>query len=379
MLHSSNLQKRQAAIIPLQTGPGPGPSSTGMCLSRLESLPTELIQIIFFECLNLSLPRASPTIAAALSSFYVKYRLFLIAFSSAHWQLQYKRDLLNALFSYPEIDQLQTRILELRWMTLDFFYQCIPIYLEKELRDRYAVGEIDGEPAFSLTNEIAAKILRAAHQINGTEDLRQYYHTQTNCWFGTKRYLIGMALPDGQMTLHGPQYRYRPAWLYERMFSCLRDCRVPQKLLRGHWTDAKSHFLEIVTRGFATVNWTERRSGEAVDLGFREALKEHNTRVVRIFTSENDDAFSKLIDLDFDEYGTNAPRIFDTIGLGFKPTKTHLRLAAINYDCPLEILSMIMEAGHLQYCLRHDHALNAWARWKGQERDLRREWLLEYF
>ena len=49
-------------------------------LSNLESLPVELIEKIFLYSLNTNLPRASPHLAAALSSEQIYRLLILLAF-----------------------------------------------------------------------------------------------------------------------------------------------------------------------------------------------------------------------------------------------------------------------------------------------------------
>lgn len=55
--------------------------------SNLEKLPTELLEEVFFYCMNLNLPRSSPVIGGKLSSQALYYRLTLIAFGPT-WDRQ---------------------------------------------------------------------------------------------------------------------------------------------------------------------------------------------------------------------------------------------------------------------------------------------------
>lgn len=49
-------------------------------MSQLERLPTELLEDVFFYCLNISLPRSSPVIAGKLSSSSVYTKIVDVAF-----------------------------------------------------------------------------------------------------------------------------------------------------------------------------------------------------------------------------------------------------------------------------------------------------------
>ena len=49
-------------------------------MSRLEKLPTELLEKVFLYCFNLDLPRASPVIGGKLSSDHIYMRTMIKAF-----------------------------------------------------------------------------------------------------------------------------------------------------------------------------------------------------------------------------------------------------------------------------------------------------------
>lgn len=60
-------------------------------MSSLEKLPTELLQDIFFCCMNLDLPRSSPIIGGKLSSESVYTQTILAAFEET-WETYYKTE-----------------------------------------------------------------------------------------------------------------------------------------------------------------------------------------------------------------------------------------------------------------------------------------------
>lgn len=99
-------------------------------LSRLESLPMELIQKIFFHALEFNMPLASPSLTASLSSQAIYKSLVLLAFSGHNFDQEmdlFDDGSLPVNFSGVEKEGmlcLQDAILKCRWSTLDLFWQC---------------------------------------------------------------------------------------------------------------------------------------------------------------------------------------------------------------------------------------------------------------
>ncbi|TKA64090.1 hypothetical protein B0A49_07843 [Cryomyces minteri] len=128
-------------------------------LSRLEQLPTEIIQTIFFYSLNIDLPRSSYHIAAQLSSQYVYSRLLVRA-------LYDPPDNHDGAIAEPRVTTpdprseevretdatLQTRLFTCRWMTWstlrDFLLQAymwhsgLCTHPEKHCRDTEEMEEL---------------------------------------------------------------------------------------------------------------------------------------------------------------------------------------------------------------------------------------------
>ncbi|PGH11788.1 hypothetical protein AJ79_04689 [Helicocarpus griseus UAMH5409] len=108
----------------------------------LERLPIELIQKIFFECLEVNLPRASLPIALALSNEAIFTWLIRLAFSSnnesARTGFFTKLYLPFDYFSLTASERavLQTEILKCRWCSLPLMRKCQREHVEHVLRQK---------------------------------------------------------------------------------------------------------------------------------------------------------------------------------------------------------------------------------------------------
>ena len=74
-------------------------------MSNLEKLPTELVEKVFFYCMNLDLPRSSPVIGAKLCSESVYSRTILAAFDET-WDFWYGRSLTTSDEGYPQVNPM---------------------------------------------------------------------------------------------------------------------------------------------------------------------------------------------------------------------------------------------------------------------------------
>jgi hypothetical protein len=114
-------------------------------MSFLEKLPTELLEKVFLYCMNLELPRASPVIAAKLSSDIVYLHTIISAFGPTwdRWHGRRKRflglkgrepDKINDTFEGDP--KLQSAILSLRWATLSRLLGAKDTWVKKNGQDR---------------------------------------------------------------------------------------------------------------------------------------------------------------------------------------------------------------------------------------------------
>lgn len=365
-----------------------GKSCSAPVLSHLERLPIEVLQMIFLECLNISLPQASPKLGSNLSSFYIKSQLFFKAFSSENFTLRRGDQLMRSSKSSAAIAKLQSSILQFRWMTLDFLHQCIPLYLEKEFHRIIRLSHLKHSYetlTSSLSKETTPKLTTDQHDVKSRMrmEIGSYNGVHQQWRFGTSDLFVSIISPHGWVNLHLP---LESEWLQGRMLQCEKDCLIPEKLLRGPWTPSQCEFLESLIHAGATIDWIGSTAGEVADLGFQDALKEQSMRAIRILTQPFDCSRDRQYHAEsrsrlFRRYG---PSMLSPTspGLGFRPTSRHLKLAAVNYDCSLEIIKLVKFAGRFDLVAntnRADWALFAWAEQKKSEGDARGLWLSNQF
>jgi len=286
---SGKLQKAIHRSTP-KGSPNPTMSEPVRELSLLERLPTELLQHIFLQSLNLNLPRASPILNSALSGPHVKMLLVFKVFSSdSSRALEHSTELLNILDTKQEIAKLQTAILRLKWMTLDFLHQCIRVFLVKTLLRRFRELELNWRTGDKPTEATVTQVLEEAYERNSLGFGDEFLDLHSYTWDVSNqiRVVLGIGLRDGLITLQvytskdGPNLRAINSYRW-RLLVCLGECRIPDKLLHGPWTDARCDFLDVVTRGGSSVDWVNTTSGEVADVGLKEALLEQNYRAVQL-------------------------------------------------------------------------------------------------
>ncbi|KAI9838871.1 MAG: hypothetical protein M1819_004078 [Sarea resinae] len=195
-------------------------------LSLLEQLPTELLHDIFFHALNLDLPLASPHLASRLSSEHLYIKLLLFAFPGRLEDVDWDLDEI-----YLRTD-LQTRILQCKWMTRDLLRKCGQLYEERVARAQ------------------------------GRTTTGVYY--DSGCYYDPGYYFDPEPelpyWPVCHVPVNDEEYYIR--------------CCVPEKLLHGPWTDDKVTFLSILVQGGATVDLENTTASEVMLEGLEDAIRE---------------------------------------------------------------------------------------------------------
>lgn len=235
-------------------------------LSRLENLPTELIQKIFFECLEINLPRASLTIAGALSNETIYTWLIRLAFSSdnegsrtgffTHSFLPFDYYSLNS----TQRADLQTAILECRWCTLPLMRKCQKQYLEHAIQQKCSdliFSEQDRAKLEDLEGSLrgAEHIDRAPNGRRGKGDLivtasRPNSSSSASTGSGQGKVDVKVALWFNfgalQIREHSPVYYETDVF---RLPCCnlMEPCRIPDKLLSPPWSSEKLEFLSLLS------------------------------------------------------------------------------------------------------------------------------------
>ena len=369
-------------------------------LSSLERLPVELLETIFFYCLNPSLPQASIALGQKLNSMRVKSQLVLRTLSSPY-SFEYPCAVSDVFPTLQEQAKAQSAILRLPWVTLPFFRQLIPDYIVhtiiRELGARRLRWMGDGPMVTKESEPVIRQYLEdnaARFDHAGTKHfgLPAYWEIKWHEISIQQEIILGIGLRDGLVTLRErettPWHPYGSAYAPEaphfsrwRICGGVEGCQIPEKLLRGPWSDEKCEFLELVIRGNAEVDRVNSTSGEVAEQGFWEAIEEHNARAVRALVARIGPR-GRPVDAERTWYPilhTNeiSPGYRDSIyredpirkGVGIVPRQEHLR-KTLEEGCPKDVLSALLGAAEVSFDLT-DQEIELWVLQGEKVRDIR--------
>ncbi|KAF7597350.1 hypothetical protein BBP40_006291 [Aspergillus hancockii] len=249
-------------------------------LSRLESLPVELIEKIFLYSLNANLPRASPSLAARVSSERVYRALILLAFwndadgpesNGAGEIARILRPLDYVPIGFDERAELQRTILRCRWCTVDRLLSRFPDLMELAIqRYWFRAGII-------MSDDQEGNLARflAREEGEGGEDggMRSFEGTDKH----NNRYTLSVSpLVFITVTCHDAD-----AVATHRIIGVTE---FPERLLKGEdgFTSEVIAYLEILRLacGFNSTELMETQIAvprDALQKGIHSALVEHNS------------------------------------------------------------------------------------------------------
>ena len=367
-------------------------------LSRLESLPTEILEAIFFFTITLSfdsaflnLPRASVPLGSKLSSDYVRKELFLRMCSDPQPTKTHKHYQALAEF-HKEHARTQSWILRQQWFTHDFVRHCIPDYLVsvvlRELK-KQRLNWLNQDEAF-MKVDLELTIRRYIQDnlenppLSLSSPNADYIEHQWTEPVPSKRHIIlGLSPSTGSVSLiiyhngnpplngsEGPENpHFHRRW---RIFSLNSATQIPSHLLHGPWTAPKIKLLELLICGGASVDWIRTTAGEVAERGFCDALQESNARALRaLCICDNDAIPGKRKDASY----TLSP----SRGVGVIPSQKHL-LVAIDHGCQEDVVETLLNAPESQCDLQdvqvvkriHEMEQRGWlerATWLAERRD----------
>lgn len=274
--------------------------------SVLERLPTELLEDIFFRCLNLSLPRASLALGQQLASYHVKSKLYAIAFSGVARKPddEYGGHSLEAEGFLSEVlktredergatTKFQSDILALRWLTPTFFrHQMDRLLIKKTVM---AFNELDVEwiksenataessSSESLT-EAMTEFCKAARC--RTDSVFSRIDAESGRWcYETNQEEVSFNLSLHQSFPHCVTIRvYTPGLncrlrrrviSFRQLLYCLEGCRVPQKLLHEPWSIPKCAMLAQLSKAGCRLDKSgSTTDDEVASQGLKDAIAE---------------------------------------------------------------------------------------------------------
>ncbi|KAG9699882.1 hypothetical protein KCU95_g1210, partial [Aureobasidium melanogenum] len=201
-------------------------------LSKFEQLPTELVQVIFQCCNNISLPLSSYVFARDLSyrNTYLRFAIDTLSRDSASED----RAADAAAVS---------RMLQCKWMTWDLFKDTV-----QEIHRRRSPPSRSSSPSDSDTDE------------SGNDQ-------------------------DEAPTLPVPNFSHphnQPRLPYLNLFSLVQ---LPQSLLHEPWTTPKLEFLKYLIWSGCSIDWTSSSRGETAIAGLSTAISAHSYTAVALLCS----------------------------------------------------------------------------------------------
>ncbi|KAJ5180164.1 hypothetical protein N7492_003374 [Penicillium capsulatum] len=240
---------------------------TDYSCSRLESLPVEIVQLIFLYSLEINLPRASPQLGRALSNPVLYTWLIRLAFSSANPGS--REGFFTPDFLPPPLDfwalsleqrqKLQTSLLACRWCTLPFMRRCQREYVDHAIRRKC------GNLVFTPDNRTVLSNLghrfhdlgdcdRAENGRRGKGDLVIPAQLEAKSRRSSSRSIdrkVAIWFHFGAVQIRQPNEIYYESDLFRLPSSvAIGPGRIPDKVLREPWSDAQFEFLQLLAPDF---------------------------------------------------------------------------------------------------------------------------------
>lgn len=244
----------------------PDPLTNQPC-SRLESLPVEIIQLIFLHSLEINLPRASPHLSRALSNPVLYTWLIRLVFSSANPGSRegfFTPDFLPPPLdfwglSWQQRQHLQTTLLACRWCTLPLLRKCQREYVEHAIR-RKCAGLVFAPDDRILLSNLGSRFENlqdcdiAADGRRGKGDLVIPARLPEEAGGSSSRSVdrkVAIWFHLGAFQIREPSDVYYENDMFRLPCSVvIGPGRIPDKVLRSPWSDTQFEFLQLLCTDF---------------------------------------------------------------------------------------------------------------------------------
>ncbi|KAL8945993.1 MAG: hypothetical protein Q9222_007552 [Ikaeria aurantiellina] len=342
--------------------------------SGLEYLPVEIIESIFFYCLEFNLPRASLKLGRALSSTHIKNSVLRIIVKDPYEQ--------NLLGRQPgEIGEMQSALLRCRWFdhltfarvlnevrlnTLAAFFQAPQLIMSDkitpmEISQTAIIGP--GCPVSDISTSSIANFLESL-QDEGNEHGERPWKWVADSNRGFSLLLTkypGRIILIGYNTL-GDSDLVDFQLMCE--FEFAYGCQIPTKVLHGPWTSTKIDFLSNLMNARAGLGWETSSNGEEAERSLNEAIVHANIPLLNVLTQRPRHLNASMKDGD------------PTCDSNIQLTQEHIRLAVFEGGCDTEVVKTILRSRRCGSLRLDDADIAEWAVSKRAEGDPRGEWLL---
>ena len=375
-------------------------------LSRLESLPAELLEQILLHSLNVNLPFASPYLGFVLSTIRMSTKLNILSEclpdDSALGEPSRTFWAGNVSDTNKVIGELQSRILACRWVTWDVFRLCMERSFVRALirvfRDghylwpeglrvtddqspRSSVSRCGGAPVQeSVVNDfvhdcvdISMRRLRpnddyTARKVKNvaiTSSL-ETYSSGSNV-DDTPSASVGIDLLKGWFVLRGIHgidgILCKLPDCYSKIMPSHFEPIIPVKLLHGPWTEDRLSFLYTLNESGARIKPANSTQVEIAKKGLTEAIRDDNYRAVHLITKLWDT--SSVLSAT-DKEGRSLCITLDA---------EHLHIAVVERGCRKKIVQRLLWAMP-SFVNLTDGLVVQWAKAKREQGDIVGQWLL---
>lgn len=364
-------------------------------LSKLECLPTEILEKIFLFSQDVALPQASFTLGKVLSSAHVKHQLLRVAFADVC--LQPCRFYLERL----ETRRVQSAILRCRWVDLASIKRAVSASISSLLATIFGnPSEVPVEETWNM-KAMPKTIIGPGCPFQDTSIsttsrwVEDVYAASNGCdvwkWMPDANSPSGgnskadaasdtdvnpqdnvCSKPfDGKISNTGPKLVItisRNPMMFELLqsdpgiilgdyrFSFEVACEIPTRLLHGPWTASKMEFLDFMMRAGAVLDLYNSNNGEVADQSLKEAIVQGNTSVVNLLLSNRSVSMSN--------------QLCEMISVD------HIRLAIFQGGCKEEIAGPIMDRACKDRLDLNKEDIVEWANERKVQGDVRGTWLL---
>ncbi|KAI4715932.1 hypothetical protein E4T48_07883 [Aureobasidium sp. EXF-10727] len=200
-------------------------------LSKLEQLPTELVQVIFQSCKNISLPLSSYVFARDLSYRHTYLRFAIDTLSRGNSSEGEAADAASV-----------SRMLQCKWMTWDLFKDAV-----QEIHRRRSPSSRRSSPSDSDTDGSS----------NDEEEEQQ----------------PPIPVPNFSHPQNQPRLPY---------LTLSPSIQLPQSLLHEPWTTPKLDFLKYLIWSGCSIDWASSSRGETATAGLATAISSHSYTAVAL-------------------------------------------------------------------------------------------------
>ena len=289
----------------------PGRNSS---LSRIERLPTELVQQIFLDCLEVNMIKASTVLGKILSTESTYKLLILFAFFDDDGVNLVETDNFKPV-SYRRLPvqekvRLQEAILSSPWCSLKRIQDCMPILTRLTMVQAW---HEEHNTTKSLSSEKPPNWVKSKFPESNMPDLppldkdpalEEYFQVHPRSTdkegardTGSVQYLPWIRPYSVRLSRSGRLSKSRndyKARLGPRQPSTLATRCIPDKLLSGQpWTLEKMQFLKLLRQGFRhlTRDFILQISPAALFSGMADAINENEPTALLILLELHDAAF----------------------------------------------------------------------------------------